>query len=147
MFLPKESALDGFREVLRLQQAAGHVSYLGVLKRHRPDDFLLTHGLDGWSLAMDFKVTAQNRESLWSATDEMTRAVLERGGRFYFAKDAVIGRRTAEAMYELAKLEAFRALKGQLDPDGTLETDLWRRVFAPDAPDAITAAAGAAPRH
>lgn len=145
VFLPKETALDGFQEVLRLQQAAGHVSYLGVLKRHRPDDFLLTHGLDGWSLAMDFKVTAQNRESLWRATDEMTRAVLERGGRFYFAKDAVIGRRTAEAMYEPAKLEAFRALKGRLDPDGLLETDLWRRILAPDAPDAFTAAAAAVP--
>ena len=76
----------------------------------------------------------------------MTRAVLERGGRFYFAKDAVIGRRTVESMYEPAKLEAFRTLKGELDPDGLLETDLWRRVFAPDAHDAFTAVAPAAPR-
>lgn len=146
VFLPKETALDGFTEVLRRQQARGHVSYLGVLKRHRPDDFLLTHGLDGWSLAMDFKVSATNREELWGVTDELTQIVLERGGRFYFAKDAVIGKRTVESMFDAGKLARFRELKEALDPEGMLETNLWRRAFAPEAPDVRTAAAPAAPR-
>ena len=129
VFLPKESALAGFTEVIERQQSLGHTSYLGVLKRHRPDPFLLTHGLDGWSIAMDFAVTPKNRESLWSAANELTRVVLDHGGRFYFAKDAVIGPRTVETMFEDDKLAAFRELKETLDPTGLLQTNLWRRAF------------------
>jgi hypothetical protein len=29
------------------------VPYLGVLKRHRPDPFLMTHAVDGFSMAME----------------------------------------------------------------------------------------------
>ncbi|MEM8713313.1 MAG: FAD-binding oxidoreductase [Planctomycetota bacterium] len=139
VFLPKETALDGFTEVLERQQRRGHVSYLGVLKRHRPDPFLLTHGLDGWSMAMDFKVTPRSRESLWATCDELTRVVLERGGRFYFAKDAVIGPKTVESMFDADRLAAFRDMKAELDPDELLQTDLWRRAFASDG--AYTASA------
>lgn len=129
VFLPKESALAGFTQVIERQQKLGHTSYLGVLKRHRPDPFLLTHAMDGWSIAMDFAVTPRNRESLWAATDELTRVVLDHGGRFYFAKDAVIGPKTVEAMFDAEKLSAFRALKFQLDPGEQLQSNLWRRAF------------------
>ncbi len=131
VFLPKESALAGFTEVIRRQQQRGHTSYLGVLKRHRPDPFLLTHAMDGWSVAMDFALTPKNRQSLWETTDELTRVVLDHGGRFYFAKDAVIGPKTVEAMFDAEKLSAFRALKRDLDPDGLLQSNLWRRAFGP----------------
>ena len=129
VFLPAETARDGFREILRRQQLRGQVSYLGVLKRHRPDPFLLTHGLDGWSMAMDFKVSDDRRHGLWSMCDELTRVVLERGGRFYFAKDSVLGPRAVQGMYGREQLAAFRALKAELDPGELLQTDLWRRAF------------------
>ena len=129
VFLPRGSALAGFTEIIERQQRLGHTSYLGVLKRHRPDPFLLTHGMDGWSIAMDFAVTPKSRESLWAAANELTRVVLDHGGRFYFAKDAVIGPRTVEAMFDEDKLAAFRSLKERLDPTELLQTDLWRRAF------------------
>ena len=90
-FVPKERAAEVFEAILGLCQARGHVSYLGVMKRHKPDDYLLTHALDGWSLAMDFKLNPQNRSSLWALCEEMTELVLDAGGRFYFAKDLVLG--------------------------------------------------------
>lgn len=131
VFLPAETARDGLSEVLRRSAAAGHTSYLGVLKRHRPDPFLLTHGLDGWSLALDFKVTPATRESFLRATESWTALVLERGGRFYFAKDAVVGPGATRAMFPDGALEAFRALKRELDPTDLLQTDLSRRVLGP----------------
>jgi decaprenylphospho-beta-D-ribofuranose 2-oxidase len=133
VFVPKESAHEALSEVLRRSRARGHTSYLGVLKRHRPDPFLLTHAVDGWSLALDFKVTPENRASLWATTDELTRIVLAAGGRFYFAKDAVIGPETARAMYPPGARERFLALKREVDPECLLQTDLWRRVFAPES--------------
>jgi len=128
-FLPKETAHDVYTEILRRCQRRGHVSYLGVFKRHRPDPFWMTHSNDGWSLALDFRVTRANRDSLWRTCDELTRIVLEGGGRFYFAKDLVIGYQTMMRMFPTEKREAFLALKRELDPEGLLQTSLWRRVF------------------
>ncbi|MCP3918774.1 MAG: FAD-binding oxidoreductase [bacterium] len=131
-FLPKETALDAYREMLALCHARGHVSYLGVLKRHRPDPFWMTHACDGWSLALDFKVTPENRASLWETCDELTRIVLDAGGKFYFAKDLVLGHLAMLRAFPTEQREAFLALKRRLDPDALLQTNLWRRVFAPD---------------
>ncbi|MBL8056556.1 MAG: FAD-binding oxidoreductase, partial [Anaerolineales bacterium] len=57
-FLPLATAADAYREMLRQAQRRGRPAYLGVTKRHRPDNFLLTHAVDGYSLALDFKVPA-----------------------------------------------------------------------------------------
>jgi len=128
-FVPHETAHATFTELLRRSRERGHTSYLGVLKRHRPDPFLLTHAVDGWSLALDFKVTPDNRESLWATTRELSQVVLAAGGRFYFAKDAVIDPATARAMFSEEARTRFLELKREVDPDGLLQTDLWRRVF------------------
>jgi FAD/FMN-containing dehydrogenase len=129
VFVPQATARGVLEEILRRNQAAGFVPYLGVLKRHRPDPFWLTHAVDGWSLALDYKVTPENRGWLWRHCAGLTRVVLEGGGRFYFAKDLVIGREDAKAMFPREKFEAFLALKRELDPSTLLETNLSRRVL------------------
>ena len=55
-FVPFDTAEDTFGEILRVSQKRGLPSYLGVMKRHKPDDFLFSHAVDGFSLALDFKV-------------------------------------------------------------------------------------------
>ncbi len=129
-FLPKETAHEAYTELLRRCQRKGLVPYLGVFKRHRPDPFWMTHAVDGWSFAMDFKVTPQGRAELWEHCAELTEIVLAAGGRFYFAKDAVLQDGTAERFFPPEKLADFLALKRRLDPDTTFQTDLWRRLFA-----------------
>jgi len=128
-FLPRETAYDVYRELLQRCHEAGIAPYLGVFKRHRPDPFWLTHASDGWSLALDFLVTPAKREALWRHCAELTEIVLAGGGRFYFAKDLVIGHEDMLRMFPTDKVEAFRALKHELDPEGLLQTDLYRRVF------------------
>ncbi len=135
-FVPKDAAHAVFVEILRRSRARGFVPYLGVLKRHRPDPFWLTHALDGWSLALDYKVTPATRAELFGFCRQLAELVLEAGGRFYFAKDSVLPAGVLARMFPKARLEAFFALKRALDPAGILESDLWRRVapdeFAPD---------------
>jgi FAD/FMN-containing dehydrogenase len=130
-FLPKETALETYRELLERNHRAGFTPYLGVVKRHRPDPFWLTHAVDGWSFAMDFAVTPENRAALFAHCAELTEVVLAAGGRFYFAKDSVLHPGDPERMFEPARLAAFLDLKRELDPDGLLQTNLWRRLFAP----------------
>lgn len=129
IFVPHETARATMKEILRVQQARKMPNYLGVLKRHRPDPFLMTHALDGWSMAMDFRVTDSNRDRLWKLTEEMTEIVVAAGGKFYFAKDAVLRPNDVARAYETEKVDRFFALKRQLDPNGVFETELARRLF------------------
>ncbi len=130
VFIPKETARATMKALIDLGHRRGFPSYLSVFKRHRPDAFLLSHALDGWSMAMDFKVTRDNREALWKCFAEMTAMVLEAGGKFYFAKDAVITADDVSRAYGREKLDRFAALKQRLDPDATLKSDLARRALA-----------------
>ncbi|MCB9113254.1 MAG: FAD-binding oxidoreductase [Anaerolineales bacterium] len=128
-FLPKETALPAWTEMLSFAKKRGLPSYLGVTKRHRPDKFLLTHALDGFSLAMDFKVTDRNRAELSKVIQEYDRIVLEHGGRFYFAKNSETTAETALAFYGEETVDKFKKLKKRCDPNGLLESDLYRRIF------------------
>lgn len=127
IFVPAATALECMRDVLRMSQRAGIHSYLGVLKRHRPDPFVLSHGLDGWSLALDFPVAPHGRPALWKMTESLTERVLEAGGTFYFAKDAVLRAQDVERAYGRERLERFRQIKARLDPEGVLASDLSMR--------------------
>ncbi len=129
-FVPKETAEDAWREMIELSLKQGLPSYLGVTKRHRPDKFLLTHAVDGLSLAMDFKVTNGNRAKLSAMLQDYDRIVLEAGGRFYFAKNSETTPETTLRFLGEKTVAEFKRLKRRCDPDGLLESDLYRRVFA-----------------
>ncbi len=129
-FIPKATAADAFADILRLTQKRGLPNYLGVLKRHRPDKFLLSHAVDGYSLAMDFRVTHGNRPRLQNMADELTEMVLQAGGRFYFAKDSLISAAAAARFLGEDTLSRFRQFKAQCDPQNLLQTELYRRLLA-----------------
>ncbi len=89
-FLPRDNAGEVFNELLRMSRRAGFPPTLCVFKKHRPDEYLVSHGLDGYSLALDYRVTASNRERVWQLCRQMDDVVLAGQGRFYFAKDATL---------------------------------------------------------
>ncbi len=129
-FVPFQHGARVLRTIIERCQAAGHVPYLGVLKRHRPDPFLMTHAVDGYSLAMDFAVSAsrRRRDSLWRLCQQLADVVLDAGGRFYYAKDAVLLQSSFARVHGDAAVARFRALKQKWDPDRLLQTDLSRRL-------------------
>lgn len=128
-FIPKENAQDAFAEILTHCQQQGLVNYLTVFKRHRPDDFLLTHGLDGFSMAMDFKITRRNKARIAALAQELDEIVLAANGRFYFAKDSTLRPQVARAYLGDEAISQFVAIKNRCDPDNRMQTNLWRRVF------------------
>ena len=128
-FLPKETAEDAWREMIGLSHQRGLPSYLGVTKRHRPDKFLLTHAVDGFSLAMDFKVTDRNRMKLGRMLQDFDRIVLDAGGRFYFAKNSETSAESTRKFLGDEAIAQFKKLKKRCDPNNLLESDLYRRVF------------------
>ncbi len=130
-FIPLENAEAAFTEILETTHRFGMPTYLGVVKRHRPDRYLLSHAVNGYSLAMDFKVTRRNRERIQKMALALDRIVLEAKGRFYLAKDATLTAEHWGASLGEETLRRYFALKEQLDPNEVLQTDQYRRLFAP----------------
>lgn len=128
-FVPKDQSRV-FERLFELQQRKGLETFLAVLKRHRPDHipFLFGHSLDGYSLAMDFKVTEANRASLWELAETMMDEVVRAGGRTYFAKDATLTPSQLQASLGETTLARFREAKSRFDPAGILTSDLARRL-------------------
>ncbi len=129
-FLPKGKAHQAWTEMLVLAKKRALPPYLGVTKRHRPDKFLLSHAVDGFSLALDFKVTNRNRSPLRAMLQEFDRIVVQAGGRFYFAKNSDTSPETARKFLGPDAIAKFKKLKRRCDPHSLLESDLYRRVFA-----------------
>ena len=128
-FVPLASADQVFRNQLEICQECGLQSFLAVLKRHRPDPFLMSHGVDGFSLALDFPVVKGRRENLWSLVRELAGPVVAAGGRFYPAKDAVLTAELYRATFAEGQLERFAEIKKELDPGRRLRTGLADRLL------------------
>lgn len=128
-FLPKETALDAWKEILGLSHKREIYSHLAVTKRHRPDRFLLSHAVDGFSLALDFRVKAGSRARLSQMLQDFDKIVIDAGGRFYFAKNSETTAETTRLFLGDDTVEHFKALKRRTDPNGLLESDLFRRIF------------------
>lgn len=128
-FVPERTAEQTFRAKIELSHRRGLKPFLGVFKRHRRDDFLLTHGVDGYSLALEFQVTQANRRKLWDLAVELDDLVVGAGGRFYLAKDSTLRPRSFRSFMGEDRIERFLAWKRELDPENRLQTDLFRRLF------------------
>lgn len=129
-FLPRDAALEVWQEMLRLLEKHDLPAYLGVTKRHRPDAFLLSHGVDGFSLALDFKVSPPRRAELRGLLETFDQLVVEAGGRFYFAKNSETHAETTQRFLGIETIRRFRELKKRCDPSHLLESDLYRRIFS-----------------
>jgi FAD/FMN-containing dehydrogenase len=129
-FVPFAEAERVFRRQLEICHSHRMPSYLGVLKRHRPDGFLLSHGVDGFSLALDFPVVAGRRNELWTMVRELAEPVVEAGGRFYAAKDAALPGDLYRATFRNRELDRFCELKKRTDPGGVLRSALADRLLA-----------------
>ena len=116
-----EDALRGTIERLSRSHTA---SFLAVLKRFGPSaPGPLSFPMPGWTLALDFAV---GPAPLAGLLDELDDRVTEAGGRCYLAKD---GRSRPELLAQwYPRLDEWRAVQHRLDPAGTLDSDLSRRL-------------------
>jgi hypothetical protein len=128
-FVPIEAAEDVFAKQLELCRRRGFPSFLAVLKRHRPDEFLMSHAVDGFSLALDFPVIEGRRDRLWALVRELAEPVVEAGGRFYPAKDAALPPELYRATFKEGQLDRFRELKDKLDPEHRFRSALSDRLL------------------
>ncbi len=117
-------ASDVVRRSLERISALRAPSFVTVLKRFgAADPGLLSFPMPGWTLALDFPAKTPWLRQLLGELDDL---VIEAGGRLYLAKDSRIPAGLMDRMYP--RLEEFRRLRSQLDPDGLFASDLSRRL-------------------
>ncbi|MEX2470007.1 MAG: D-arabinono-1,4-lactone oxidase, partial [Pseudohongiellaceae bacterium] len=114
---------EGLRAILERVAAAGQGSFLSVLKQFGPgNDHLLSFPRSGYTLALDFKVSA----GALTLLEQLDAIVREHGGRLYLAKDA----RMSEAMFKSGypNWPRFLEIKRQVDPDDRFTSLQARRL-------------------
>jgi len=122
--LPRESARQGLTEILERTTAAGHGSFMAVLKSTGPANAApLSFPIEGVSLALDFPNTGSDLLALLKALDH---TVVNHGGRVYLAKDSTLGPEDFRAMYP--RLSEFRAVKEKYDPKTRFSSSQARRL-------------------
>ena len=128
-FVPFSNAYTVFHKIIQCCTNSNSPPYLGVVKRHSTDDFLISCNLDGYSLAIDFSVNDSNRAGLSNLLAELDKIVLDAGGRFYFAKDSTLNPEVTRSFLGPQTLAKLMELKLGCDPDGLLQSNLSRRIL------------------
>jgi decaprenylphospho-beta-D-ribofuranose 2-oxidase len=119
-----EDAVWVIRRILEDLRAAGHPSFLSVLKRFGPaSPGPLSFPMPGWTLALDLPARRAGLDPLLTRLD---RLVVEVGGRVYLAKDGRLSPKTFRQMY--ANLGAFAEVRARLGAQGHFASDLSRRL-------------------
>ena len=118
---------DGAERVIRRAveslSGQGISSFLAVLKRMGPGNAgPLSFPIEGWTLALDIPIVSGLDELL----DDLDSEVVEAGGRIYLAKDSRVRPELVPVMYP--RLDEWREVRAEMDPQGRFRSDLSRRL-------------------
>ncbi len=128
-FVPREHAREIFERLLCYSQGQGCMPIWCVVKGHRRDPFLLSYQVDGFSLELNYQRTPQTAQKLKQVLQHMIQIVIEAGGRFYLAKDQFLTHAQYRQSLGAEAVDTFLQLKQRYDPEMTLQSDLFRRIF------------------
>ncbi|WP_310441397.1 FAD-binding oxidoreductase [Sulfurimonas sp.] len=121
--LPKEQSFEGLKEILTKISDSGKGSFLAVLKLYgKANENYLSFPLEGYSLALDFKIEA----GLFELLNTLDEVVLKHGGRIYLTKDVRVSKETFEKGYP--KIEQFRDFRSKNYMDKKLNSLQSKRV-------------------
>jgi decaprenylphospho-beta-D-ribofuranose 2-oxidase len=114
---------EAMRRVLSVFADGRAPAFLCVLKRFGAQGSApLSFPQPGWTLSVDLPVG----DGIGALLDRVDTEVLESGGRVYLAKDARLAPWAFAAMYP--RLEEWRRLRDELDPEHVFMSDLARRL-------------------
>lgn len=121
--LPKEVSYEGLYEILGTIADSGKGSFLAVLKLYgKANDNYLSFPMEGYSLALDFKI----EKGLFELLDRLDQIVVRYGGRIYLAKDVRVSKEIFEKGYPM--IEKFRSFRKRIGADKVFQSLQSKRV-------------------
>jgi FAD/FMN-containing dehydrogenase len=102
--LPPEASMKGYTEILNTIQKESSGSFLAVLKKFGKGNGYFSFPNDGFTLALDFKISSQNI----LVAEKLTQIVKKYNGAIYLAKDALLNSSDFTDMIGQEKLNQFR---------------------------------------
>jgi len=121
--LPKERSYDGLEEILTAISNSGKGSFLAVLKLYgKANDNWLSFPIEGYSLALDFKI----EKGLFELLDKLDEIVVKYEGRIYLTKDVRVSKETFEKGYP--QIETFRQYRKENKMDVKFQSIQSKRV-------------------
>jgi FAD/FMN-containing dehydrogenase len=121
--LPKQSSYQGLEEILRAISNSGKGSFLAVLKLYgKANDNWLSFPIEGYSLALDFKI----EKGLFELLDTLDEIVVKYNGRIYLTKDVRVSKETFEKGYP--HIETFRQYRKENQMHSKFQSIQSKRV-------------------
>ncbi len=121
--LPKERSYEGLEEILTAISKSGKGSFLAVLKLYgKANDNWLSFPIEGYSLALDFKI----EKGLFELLDKLDEIVVKHEGRIYLTKDVRVSKETFEKGYP--QIEKFRQYRKEQKMDEKFQSLQSKRV-------------------
>ena len=121
--LPLETSYHGLEKILKKIADSQKGSFLAVLKLYgKANDNWLSFPMEGYSLALDFKI----EHGLFDLLYSLDRIVADMGGRIYLTKDVRVSEKTFEQGYPM--INRFRELRAKTGMDKKFSSLQSRRV-------------------
>ena len=121
--LPKTDGVANMRKVLTKIAQSGQGSLLAVLKQFGVEnDNLLSFPIEGYTLALDFKMTT----STITLLRELDSMVADMGGRVYLSKDAVMQEKVFKTTYP--KWQQFESVRQKYGAVGKFASAQSKRL-------------------
>ena len=121
--LPKETSYEGLEEILTAISNSGKGSFLAVLKLYgKANDNWLSFPIEGYSLALDFKI----EKGLFELLDQLDEIVVKYEGRIYLTKDVRVSKETFEKGYP--QIETFREFRKENKMETKFQSIQSKRV-------------------
>ncbi|ASJ74497.1 FAD-binding oxidoreductase [Granulosicoccus antarcticus] len=121
--LPKATSYEGLKEILSVISKSGKGSFLAVLKLHgKANDNYLSFPLEGYSLALDFKI----ERGIFDLLSKLDEIVVKYEGRIYLCKDVRVTKDVFEKGYP--QVETFRRFRRENKMDEKFQSLQSKRV-------------------
>ena len=121
--LPKRSSYEGLKEILEIIADSKKGAFLSVLKLFgKGNDNYLSFPMEGYSLALDFKI----EKGIFELLDRLDDIVVKHRGKVYLAKDARISKGVFEKLYP--QIQRFRHFRKKSNMDKKLQSLQSKRV-------------------
>ena len=121
--LPKIDGVKNMRKIFNKISQSGISSFLTVLKKFGPaNQNLLSFPLEGYTLALDFKISTDTIVLLHQLDD----LIADMGGRIYLSKDAVMKKTTFKKTYP--RWEEFEKVREKYGAIGKFSSAQSKRI-------------------